>query len=406
MDGRSIVLEDSVSFNNGELVGPYKILNELGRGGMATVYKAYHASLDRHVAIKIMDAAMSSDHDFIERFRREARVIARLDNPHIVPVYDFDEHNGQPYLVLKYIDGPTLNQKMKALPLTKLDILEIVTAIGSGLQYAHKQRILHRDIKPSNVLIAKDGTVYLTDFGLARMVEGNSSLTGDTIVGTPHYMSPEQALNTEQLDERTDIYSFGVMIYEMVTGRVPFDADTAFSIIEDHIYTPPPSPSSIKPDVPFEVEEVILKALAKKTIDRYAKVSDLVKAFKQAWVASSDTKTSSSSTLDSIPDTPSFFAENGKSFPLITDKSVIGRNSSTKNITNEIDLTSLDIKKIISRRHAMVQHKEDQFLLYDLNSRNGTYVNGDRISSREPYTLKPGDVVEFGSGGVKLIFNL
>lgn len=394
-----------MAFIIGEKVGPYEILEEVGRGGMATVYKAYHASLDRHVAIKVMDAAMSSDRDFRERFRREARVIARLDNPHIVPVYDFDEHNGQPYLVLKFIDGPTLGQRIKSTPLSKIEILDLIMAVGSGLQYAHKQGILHRDVKPSNVLLSREGNIYLTDFGLARMVEGNSSLTGDTIIGTPHYISPEQALNTERLDEGTDIYSFGVMIYELVTGRVPFDADTAFSVIEDHIYTPPPPPKTIKPDLSSDIEDVILKALAKKRIDRYEKVSDLVKAFKHAWVSGTETSMVSSSTLDSIPDVPSFVAENGKSFNLKDDKTVIGRNSTTNNIVNDIDLTHLDIKKMISRRHAMVQRKNDQFLIYDLSSRNGTFVNGERISSRDPYPLKPGDVVEFGIGGIKFIFN-
>ena len=394
-----------MSFTIGEKVGPYQILEEVGRGGMATVYKAYHASLDRHVAIKVMDAAMSSDRDFNERFRREARVIARLDNPHIVPVYDFDEHDGQPYLVLKFIDGQTLGQRIKSSPLSKIEILELVMAVGNGLQYAHKQGILHRDIKPSNVLISREGNIYITDFGLARMVEGNSSLTGDTIIGTPHYISPEQALNTEKLDERTDIYSFGVMIFEIVTGRVPFDSDTAFSVIEDHIYTPPPPPRSIKPDLSYDVEDVILKALAKKRTDRFEKVSDLVKAFKQAWVSGTETAMVSSSTLDSIPDTPSFIAENGKTFALSSEKIVLGRNSTTNNIVNDIDLTHFDTKKTISRRHAMVQRKNDQFLLYDLSSRNGTFVNGERISSREPYVLKPGDVVEFGIGGIKFIFN-
>lgn len=396
-----------VSFIIGENVGSYQILEELGRGGMAKVYKAYHPSLDRYVAIKVMDAAMSGEHDFIERFRREARVIARLDNPHIVPVYDFDEHKGQPYLVLKFIDGQTLGERMKSSPLSKMEVLDIVTAVGEGLQYAHKHGILHRDIKPSNVLIAGNGIVHLTDFGLARMVEGNSSLTGDTIVGTPHYISPEQALNAESIDERTDIYSFGVMIYEMVTGRVPFEADTAFSVIEDHLYTPPPPPSSIISDLSLDVEEVILKALAKKSDDRFRKVSDMVKAFKQTWTAGATegTVSFSSSTLDSIPEIPSLLAENGQSFPLASERMVIGRNSSTKNIANDVDLTSLDLKKIISRRHAMVQQKNDQFLLYDLNSRNGTFVNGKKIPSREPYALEPGDVVEFGSGGVKLVFN-
>lgn len=395
-----------MSFIIGEKVGPYQILAEIGRGGMATVYKAYDAALDRHVAIKVMDAAMSGESDFIERFRREARVIARLDNPHIVPVHASGEHNGQPYLVLKFIDGQTLGQRMKAAPLSRLEVLEIVTTVGEALQYAHKHGILHRDIKPSNVLISKDGSIYLTDFGLARMMEGSSSLTGDAIIGTPHYISPEQALNAEAIDERTDIYSFGVMIYEMVTGRVPFDANTAFAVIEDHIYTPPPPPTSINPQLSDEVEKVILKALAKKNSERYDKVSDLVRAFKQAWLPQNGTRTISSSTLESIPDAPVFLAENGASFPLTSDKSVIGRNSSTKNIVNDIDLTRYDTKKIISRRHAMIQRKNNQFLLYDLNSRNGTFVNGKRISSREPYVLKPGDVVEFGLGGVKLTFSV
>ncbi len=371
---------------------------------MATVYKAYHASLDRYVAIKIMDATMSDEPDFIERFRREAKVIARLDNPHIVPVHDFNEHNGQPYLVLKFIDGQTLQQRMKASPLSRLEALDIVTAVGEALQYAHKQGILHRDIKPSNVLIAKDGFVYLTDFGLAKMTESSSSLTGDAIVGTPHYLSPEQALN-EPIDERTDIYSFGVMIYEMITGRVPFNADTAFTIIENHIYAPPPPPTSVNPQLPPAIDEVLLKALAKKSNERYENVSDLVRAFKQACLPQTETQAISSSTLDSISSTPLLMTENGASFPLTSDRFIIGRNSSTKNILNDIDLTPYDTKKIISRRHAMIQRKGNEFLLYDLNSRNGTFVNGKRISPREPYVLKGGDVLEFGDGGVKLIFS-
>lgn len=394
-----------MSFTIGEFVGPYEIIEELGRGGMATVYKAHHASLDRYVAIKVMDAAMSSETDFIERFKREARAIARLDNPHIVPVYDFDEHKEQPYLVLKFIDGQTLGARMKASPLARNEVLEIVTAVGGALQYAHKQGILHRDIKPSNVLLARDGNVYLTDFGLARMLESSSSLTGDAIIGTPHYISPEQALNSELVDERTDIYSFGVMIYEMVTGRVPFESDTAFSVIEDHLYTPPPPPSSIRPDLSFEVEDVILKALSKKSSDRHNTVAELVKAFKQAWgVPAADRGTAASSTLDAVPGVPIFLAENGKTFTLSAERVVIGRNSSSKNVLNDIDLTGFDLKKIASRRHAMVLRRNDAFLLYDTDSRNGTFVNGRRLSPREPHALQPGDVVEFGAGGVRFTF--
>ena len=394
-----------MSFATGEIVGQYKIMERLGRGGMATVYKAYHSLLDRYVAVKVMDSTLSKERGFIERFNREARVIAKLDNPHIVPVYDFNEHQGQPYLVLKYIDGQTLIESINRTTLSRVEILDYVLAVGNALQYAHDRKILHRDVKPSNVLIASSGQTYLTDFGLARLVEGGSTLTGDMIVGTPQYISPEQARNTEKLDEGTDIYSFGVMIYEMVTGRVPFDAETVFSIIEDHVHTPPPPPSFFKPDLSPDVEYVILKALAKKRSERYDKVSTLVSAFKKAWTSKTDRKkTITSSTLDSILGVATLFAENGKSFPLVSAKMVIGRDSFRKGIVNDIDLTDLDVTKIVSRRHAMIQRQNDTYVLHDLNSTNGVLVNGERISPRLPHVLKVEDVVEFGTGGVKLTF--
>jgi serine/threonine protein kinase len=387
----------------GETVGSYQIEELLGRGGMAAVYKAYHPALDRYVAIKVIDAALGQEPDFIERFRREARAIARLDNIHIVPVYDFSEHNGQPYIVLKFIDGQTLRDRMKAATLSKHEILKIVSAVGDGLQYAHNHGVLHRDTKPSNVLVGRDSKVYLTDFGLARLAEGASSLTGDMIIGTPQYISPEQAMNAENLDEGTDIYSFGVMIYEMVIGCLPFDGDTTFSIIEDHIYKPPPLPTSIKPDLPAEVEQVILKTLSKERSDRYAKVTDLIKAFKKAWLPNIDQSEISSTTMEALG-IASLVAENGKSFPVAEETVVLGRNSSTRNIQNDIDLSDLDTKKIVSRRHAMIQRKNNEFILHDLESRNGTFVNGERLLPIQSHTLISGDVIQFGAGGAKLTF--
>lgn len=395
-----------MSFIKGERVGPYQIQEQLGQGGMATVYKAYHPALDRHVAIKVMDVALSKEQDFIERFKREARVIARLDNPHIVPVYDFDEHNGQPFIVLKFIDGQTLKDRMKNSPLSKVEILQVVKAVGNGLEYAHKRGVLHRDTKPSNVLIAGDGKIYLTDFGLARLVEGSSNLTGDMILGTPHYISPEQAINADKLDEGTDIYSFGVMIYEMVVGCLPFDADTAFTVIEDHISKLPPLPTSIKPDLPQEIERVILKSLEKHRDDRYASVSDLVRDFKKAWFPTNHVEQGdiSSTTMESIG-IATLLTESGKSFALADGIVVLGRNSTTKNIQNDIDLSELDVKKIISRRHAMIKRENNEYILSDLDSRNGTYINGQRLSPTQSHKLVSSDVIEFGSGGVKLTFS-
>ncbi len=271
-------------FNIGENVGPYRIMEQLGQGGMATVYKAYHASLDRYVALKVLHPAFHQDQTFTLRFQREARVVARLEHQNIVPIYDYAEHEGRPYLVMKYIEGDTLKARLNKGPLTSQEIEQVVNSVGYALAYAHRQGILHRDVKPSNVMIAKDGTMYLADFGLARIAEaGESTLSSDAIMGTPQYISPEQAMGKKDLDAGTDIYSFGVMLYELVVGRVPFTSDTPFSIIHDHIYTPLPLPRNVNPNVPEAVERALLKALAKDRADRYASIEDFIKAFKDAW---------------------------------------------------------------------------------------------------------------------------
>ncbi|MBN2117474.1 MAG: serine/threonine protein kinase [Anaerolineales bacterium] len=271
-------------FNVGENVGAYRIIGQLGQGGMATVFKAYHASLDRYVALKVLHPAFGEDPAFEARFRREARVVAKLEHPNIVPIYDYAEHEKRPYLVMKFIEGDTLKARLDQGPLTSEEIIKIVDALGSALAYAHKRDVLHRDIKPSNVLVAADGQVYLADFGLARIAQlGESTLSGDMIIGTPQYISPEQAMGVKDLDERTDVYSFGVMLYEMVVGKVPFNADTPFSIIHDHIYSPLPLPHKVNPDVPEQVERVLLKALAKNRLDRYENVDQMVSAFREAW---------------------------------------------------------------------------------------------------------------------------
>ena len=276
-----------MSFNIGENVGPYRIIEQLGQGGMATVYKAYHASLDRYVALKVLHPAFHQDQSFTSRFQREARVVARLEHPNIVPIYDYSEHEARPYLVMKYIEGDTLKARLNQGPLTSNEIENVVNSIGAALAYAHRQGILHRDIKPSNVMIAADGMMYLADFGLARIAEaGESTMSSDSIMGTPQYISPEQAMGKKDLDAGTDIYSFGVMLYEMVVGQVPFSADTPFSIIHDHIYTPLPLPKKVNPNVPEQVQRVLLKALAKDRLDRYETTEDLVRAFKDAWTES------------------------------------------------------------------------------------------------------------------------
>ncbi|MEP7287318.1 MAG: protein kinase [Chloroflexota bacterium] len=271
-----------MSFAIGETVGPYRITDRLGQGGMATVFRAYHAKLDRYVAIKVLHAAFKEDPTFLARFQREAQIVARLEHPSIVPTYDFSEHNGEPYLVMKFIEGNTLKARLSQKPLTLDETIKIMTAVAEALTYAHEQGVLHRDIKPSNILLEKGVTPYLADFGLARIASaGESTLSQDMMIGTPQYMSPEQAQGAKNLDGTTDVYSLAVVLYELVVGRVPFNADTPYAIIHDHIYSPLPIPSQVNPQVPYEVERMLLKALSKDPASRYVTPVQMVDAFRE-----------------------------------------------------------------------------------------------------------------------------
>ncbi|MFN8596077.1 MAG: protein kinase [Anaerolineae bacterium] len=272
-----------MTFVVGQQVGPYRIVEQLGSGGMATVYKAYHAALDRFVAIKVLHPAFKQDPNFLSRFQREARIVAKLEHPHIVPVYDFSEADGQPYLVMRFIEGETLKARLSRSDLPRDESVRIVRAVVGALSYAHGQGVLHRDVKPSNILLTTDGGVFLADFGLARIAQaGESTLSQDSLLGTPQYISPEQAQGLSDLDARTDVYSLGVVVYELLVGRVPYQADTPYAVIHDHIYAPLPLPRSLKPDFPEPLERVLLKALAKDRNDRYATAADLMAALDQA----------------------------------------------------------------------------------------------------------------------------
>jgi len=270
----------------GRTLGGYRIIEPIGLGGMATVFKAYQPSMDRYVALKVLATHLTQDSTFVKRFEQEAKVIAKLEHARILPVYDHGQEDGYLYLVMRFVEAGTLKDHLKrgALPLE--EARRIVTQVGSALAYAHRLGVIHRDLKPSNVLIDPQGDCYLTDFGIAKMVEGTLGLTGSGVLGTPHYMAPEQGQSLK-VDHRADIYAMGVVIYEMVTGQLPFDAETPFAVLMKHVTEPLPLPRSVEPGLPEEVERVILKALAKEPADRYQSMSDLVTAFDRAVQAAS-----------------------------------------------------------------------------------------------------------------------
>jgi serine/threonine-protein kinase len=264
----------------GKRLGKYQIVALLGAGGMATVYQGLQPDVDRAVAVKVLPPHPGQSADFVERFRLEARTIARLQHPHILPLYDYGDDNGVLYLVMPYVDGGSLATRIAEGPLTVEAVVTFARQIGGALDYAHRQGVIHRDIKPENVLLDREGHALLADFGIVKLVEGTSpagtlTATGG-LIGTPAYMSPEQAQG-EPIDHRSDLYSLAMMVFEMLTGQQPYQADSAMQLIMQQISAPVPSLRAVSPDATPALDEVLRTALAKDPAARYPTAAEFVR---------------------------------------------------------------------------------------------------------------------------------
>jgi eukaryotic-like serine/threonine-protein kinase len=256
-------------------IGKYQIRGELGRGGMATVYEAWDPTFDRKVALKVLPDELLHDGTFRQRFEREAKTIAALEHPAIVPVYEYGEADKKVYLAMRYMGGGSLADKLRAGRMTAPAIARIYDRVAPALDLAHGKGVTHRDLKPGNILFDDNGEPYVSDFGIAKLAMGtNTELTHGGVIGTPSYMSPEQARG-ERLDGRSDIYAMGVMLFQMLAGSLPYLSETPTGLMMKHILDPIPRLESVAPGMSGAWQAVIDRAMAKNPADRYANMASL-----------------------------------------------------------------------------------------------------------------------------------
>jgi serine/threonine-protein kinase len=266
----------------GQMLGQYRLVEQIGQGGMATVYRALDTRSLQDVAIKILSGTAVGDRRYVRRFRREAGLVKNvLRHPYIVPVLDYNEMRGLVYLVMAFIPGETLHDRMAHRRVSDAEAARWIDQVAGALDFAHGHGIIHRDVKPSNVIIDSEGNAHLTDFGLARMIEGSNTLTGSMLMGTPSYVSPEQGRG-RRVDARADEYSLGVVMYQLAAGRVPFEGTTPMATVLMHIQEPVARPSRFNPNLSQAVEKVILKAMAKDPEERFPTVAAMNNAYQAA----------------------------------------------------------------------------------------------------------------------------
>lgn len=406
----------------GYKLGKYELLEYLGYGAMARVYKAHHTELERMAAIKVLHSHYASDSDFLHQFKAEAQNLAFLRHPNIVQVYDASISGEYPNLVMEYIEGPTLKEIIESFRFRKARIplircLRVIYSIGLALAYAHQRGMVHRDVKPSNVMVEKSGRVVLADFGLARLSTRKSETETGTLKGTPAYMSPEQALG-QSSNPRSDIYSIGVFFYELLTGRLPYTDENPLAIAMKHVTEPLISPRSFVPEIPEEIEQIVLRCMIKNPNERYTSANDFLKDLTKVRlkVKTARLPTASLSNLQlssdkvaswTAPERPGgqggiqvcmHFIDTGQILNLDLNREyTIGRKHKSQPIVPEIDLSPFKAYKWgISRLHATLAVRPNVLTITDIGSSNGTWHAGRRLTANLPYKLEHSDIVYLG----------
>lgn len=402
--------------------GRYKLIDERGRGSFATVYIARDLE-DNHIyAIKMMHLELSNDDELLARFQREAHILLNLSDPHIVRIVDYGNDDNMHYIVMDYIDGQNLKYHMLTEgQMDTLHALNYARQIAEGLDTAYAQGVVHRDIKPQNILVNSKDMIKITDFGLARSRETVTLTQSNVFMGTAYYISPEQAESGRSADTRSDLYSVATVLFEMLAGVPPFQAESAVDIVIKHMNDPVPSLCRIRQDLPIEMDIFMQKALAKSPLDRYATPQEFVAALEQihervvAMPAEKrppigagpgggghEQRIGSTNGVNAAKPPPQKEARivvlaSGQTIPLKGELMIVGRQDPILRIFPEITLAD----KTVGRRHAYLRNQQGMFTVEDLNALNKTRLNGVILTPHEERTLKDGDVLRFGSVEVR-----
>jgi serine/threonine protein kinase len=388
----------------------YKLVDGRGHGSFATVYIARALEDNRIYAVKVIHLEHANNREVLARFQREAQILSKLSDSHIVRIFGYGNDNNRPFIVMDYIDGQSLKYYMlKRGPFQPLQALHYTHQIVEGLDIAYRQGVVHRDIKPQNILINSKDVVKITDFGLARSRDTVTLTEQDVFMGTAYYISPEQADNGRLADTRSDLYSVAVVLFEMLTSKPPYEGDTAVEVVVKHRENKIPSICRQRPDLPIEVDRFMEKALAKLPEDRFATPQEFLAALEQLQVcvqAMSPERVVRPSTTQpdlkavvSVREASLVMLSNGQIFPLKKALMLVGRQDPTQDIYPDILLPDPD--RTLGRKHAHLRNRQGTYTVEDLNARNKTRVNGVVVKPYKERMLQDGDILRFGSVEVR-----